>query len=121
MHKSTLAAKVGATLKRDEALNGRDRDSGAHQRRSLGFGRGNVLGSVAGFDQVHAYVQAGSLSGYRRPDGPKYGIRHDHLDAVALLSIVPVLFFAQRASKDLLSDLAGIRLVHRCPDCNHAC
>jgi hypothetical protein len=42
------------------------------------FGLWNLLGAMAGFEQVHACVQAGGISPDRRSDEPEYGIRYDH-------------------------------------------
>src|ERR1700691_3498782 len=53
---------------------------GSDQHSSFGPGRWNVLGTMARVEPVHAYIQAGSLSRYRGPHEPKYGIRHEHSD-----------------------------------------
>ena|SRR2546426_796074 len=97
-------------------------DMGAHQHRSLGFGLWTVLGAMAGFEQVHGHFRAGSLSRDRRPDEPKYGTRHDHSDAgCPVVDSSSPVHIVQRATRDLLSGLDRISLVHRCPARNRAC
>src|SRR5262249_35011969 len=83
---------------------------------------GMFCGAMGGFEQIPQHFRAGSLSGNRTPDEPKYGSSHDHPDARCLVvdhsSSGPLV---QTPTKDLLSDLGRIRLVHHYPIRDRAC